>query len=232
MKPRTLIMRHKEKHLTGFTKAALELHYYRPSLYKFYRAEENNPHLLHEADLGPESLVLDVGAYNGDWAKKLIKRYNPTVLAFEPDPGNYNALKKKESEYPKLTAIPYGISDKNEASEIQLSHMGSSIFDIPNASGELKTATIQLHAVDTVWKDLDLKKVSLMKINIEGGEFPLLERMIDTDLIKEVESFMIQFHEWHPGAYHRRRKIRKALAKTHNCVWDYHFVWEKWDRKL
>jgi hypothetical protein len=70
-----------------------------------------------------------------------------------------------------------------------------------------------------------------MKINIEGAEFPLLERMIETELLKQVDCFMIQFHEWHPGAYHRRREIRKALRKSHKLDWDYHFVWEKWSVK-
>ena len=73
--------------------------------------------------------------------------------------------------------------------------------------------------------------VDLMKINIEGSEFPLLERMIDCDLLGEVRCFLIQFHEWHPGAYRRRRRIQRALAKTHTKVWDYPFIWEKWQRR-
>jgi hypothetical protein len=67
-----------------------------------------------------------------------------------------------------------------------------------------------------------------MKINIEGAEFPLLERMIECNLLRKVDCFLIQFHEWHPGAYKRRRKIRKALSESHRLVWDYHFIWEKW----
>ena len=59
-------------------------------------------------------------------------------------------------------------------------------------------------------------------------QFPLLEKMIEADLLRNVDCFMIQFHEWHPGAYGRRKKIQKELSKTHRLLWDYHFVWEKW----
>ena len=85
--------------------------------------------------------------------------------------------------------------------------------------------------VALLWQSLQLKSVDLMKINIEGGEFSLLERMTDVNLHTQVDCFLIQFHEWHPNAYQRRARIRKTLAKTHNLQWDYHFIWEKWVRR-
>ncbi|MGC1507626.1 FkbM family methyltransferase [Ketobacter sp. MCCC 1A13808] len=232
MKPRTYFMRRRESHQTGFIKSALELHYYRPAFYKFIGATIANKHILHEADLTADSIVLDVGAFTGEWAQHIIQRYNPNILAFEPDPKNYAALLQKAEIYPKLKPLRYGLADKDEVMQISISSMGSSLFENPNSPSGSDTAEVQIHAIDSAWKMLELGTVDLMKINIEGAEFPLLERMIQCDMLKNVDSFMIQFHEWHPGAYHRRRKIRKALAKTHNCVWDYHFVWEKWDKKV
>lgn len=70
-----------------------------------------------------------------------------------------------------------------------------------------------------------------MKINIEGGEFELLERMAEVDLLPKVDTFLIQFHEAVRGSHRRRRRIRKALAKTHRNTWDYYFAWERWDRQ-
>ena len=40
----------------------------------------------------------------------------------------------------------------------------------------------------------------------------LLERMAETGLLRAVDTYLVQFHEWHPGAYRRRRGIRRALA--------------------
>ncbi len=50
-------------------------------------------------------------------------------------------------------------------------------------------------------------------------------------MLPDVRLFLIQFHEWLPGAYYRRWKIRSKLRKTHRLKWDYHFVWECWERK-
>jgi len=91
--------------------------------------------------------------------------------------------------------------------------------------------SIRIDDIAQCWERLCLERVDLMKINIEGAEYALLERMIETGLTERVGSFMIQFHEWHPGAYRRRRKVRQALAETHSSVWNYDFVWEKWDRR-
>lgn len=228
--PYKLYMRQKNRHLTGFRKAAFELHYYRPSLFKFFKAHDTQD-ILHQVDLPKNSVVLDIGAYTGDWSKILMKLYDPYIIAFEPDPKNFKSLSKLAETHCRLTPLPYGVSDKDQRAQLSLSHMGSSIFPPPNSNGNMPTAEIELRAIDKVWNSLNLTTVNLMKINIEGGEFPLLEHMIECDMLKNVDTFMIQFHEWHPRAYHRRRKIRKALSKTHNCVWDYYFVWEKWDRK-
>ena len=104
------------------------------------------------------------------------------------------------------------------------------MFEDREKHSDTKRIKVDIAAVDRVWSEMQLDNVDLMKINIEGAEFPLLEKMIKMDLLRRVDCFMIQFHEWHPGAYSRRRKIRTELSKTHRLVWDYHFVWEKWVR--
>jgi hypothetical protein len=41
---------------------------------------------------------------------------------------------------------------------------------------------------------------------------------------------MVQFHEFHPKAYRRRRHNRRSLARSHQQVWDYPWIWEYWRR--
>ena len=75
------------------------------------------------------------------------------------------------------------------------------------------------------------KKISLLKINIEGAEFPLLKRMIETKLIDRFDDIMIQYHEFVPNANWQRFIINRKLKETHARVWNYPFIWEKWSRK-
>jgi len=228
MYPRKVYMRHKENLEPGFMRSAMELHYYRPAFYKWLGAISANRNLLHEVAIDSNSVVLDAGAYTGEWAQEIMNRYNPTIHAFEPDPRNYKQLEKKTHSNSRLIPYNFGLGEKNETVRMALEHLGSSIFSDTSGKKGVPWAEVQIKDIAETWQALSLDRVEFMKINIEGAEFPLLERMIETDLLKKVDCFMIQFHEWHPGAYGRRRKIRKELSKTHRLVWDYHFIWEKW----
>ena len=229
-RPYTFYMRHREREVSGFIKSALELHYYRPAFYRFIRAKIERPGLLHDHPLDEDSVVLDVGAYTGEWSQEVYRRHAPKIYAFEPNPHSYRLLEDKSAQCHGLMPQPYGLGATTEEVGISLRGLGSSMFDSRAIERGAKRERAKIIAVDEVWDSLGLGTVDLMKINIEGAEFPLLEKMIETDLLDRVDCFLIQFHEWHPGAYGRRRKIRRRLSKTHRLEWDYHFVWEKWVR--
>ena len=229
--PRTLFMRWKYRNSSRSIKTMMELHYYSPALIDFVGATFVNKHILHEADIGADSVVVDVGAFTGSWAQHIVDRYDPIIYAFEPNPNSFKRLQEKAVSNPKLKPMPYGLGDEDITVDFTLNGLGSSMCDERSSHAGTPRTKVEVAAVDRVWRELEFGNVDLMKINIEGGEFPLLERMIETGLLKNVNCFMIQFHEWHPGAYHRRRKIRKALGKFHQLDWDYHFIWEKWSLK-
>ena len=77
----------------------------------------------------------------------------------------------------------------------------------------------------------DVGEVALMKINIEGSEYPLLEHIIDTGLIKQIRELQIQFHDFVPDAQSRMQEIQNRLSETHSPTWQYHYIWENWKRK-
>lgn len=229
--PYTFYMRRRERSTTGFIKSALELHYYRPAFYRFIRASIERPGLLYDHALDNESVVLDVGAFTGEWAREISARYSPTIYAFEPNPRSYQALVDKAAQLPGVLPQAYGLGSESGKATISMRGLGSSIFESRDVDRSGDREEVKILAVDEALRRLGLDHVDLMKINIEGAEFPLLERMIQCDLLRCVDCFMIQFHEWHSGAYWRRRRIRRELARTHRLDWDYHFVWERWTRR-
>ncbi len=231
MLPRKLYMRRRENLEPGFMRSALELHYYRPAFYQWLAARSRDEHILHSADLDGNSVVLDVGAYIGEWAQDMVQRYQCTVHAFEPEPRNYKQLEKRTAGQEHIVTYRYGLGDRDETVRMSLEFLGSTAFG--NIEGEqgVDWDEAAIRDVAAIWPELGLERVDLMKVNIEGGEFPLFERMIECDLLARVDCYLIQFHEWHPGAYSRRRRIHRALARTHRLEWDYHFVWEKWVRR-
>jgi len=228
--PRTLVMRWKFRKSSEPMKAMLELHYYRPSILNFIGATIYNKHILHDADIDSNSVVVDVGAFTGSWAQHMVDRYDPVIYAFEPNPRSFELLQQKAVNNPKLQPKPYGLGAEDSSVDFTLNGLGSSMCDERSSNSGMPRIKVDIAAIDRVWHELKLGHVDLMKINIEGAEFPLLDKMIKTDLLKKVDCFLIQFHEWHPGAYGKHRRIREELSKTHRLEWDYYFVWEKWVR--
>ncbi len=160
----------------------------------------------------------------------MVDRYDPVIYAFEPNPRSFELLQQKAVSNPKLQPLPYGLGDEDLTVDFTLNGLGSSMCDDRSSNSGMPRIKVDIAAIDRVWRDLKLGHVDLMKINIEGAEFPLLDKMIRANLLNNVDCFMIQFHEWHPGAYAKRRRIREELSKTHRLEWDYYFVWEKWVR--
>ncbi len=229
--PRTRYMRWKFRKVNDSLRAMLELHRYSPAIIQFLGATVVNPHVLHEVAIDDRSVVLDVGAFTGKWAQNIVDRYDPSIYAFEPNPTSFARLQHRAASNPKLKPLQYGLADREATVDFTLNGLGSSMYEERAENANARRIQVRMAAIDKVWTELALGEVDLMKINIEGAEFPLLERMIEANLVRQVGCFLIQFHEWHPGAHARRRRIRERLAITHHQEWNYEFVWEKWVRK-
>ena len=74
-------------------------------------------------------------------------------------------------------------------------------------------------------------EVAVMKVNIEGGEYVLLERVLDAFLIERFRNVQVQFHNFETDSVERRDGIRERLSRTHEESWCYPWVWESWVRK-
>jgi len=76
-----------------------------------------------------------------------------------------------------------------------------------------------------------IEEIALIKINIEGGEYELLDRMIETGTLPRIANLQIQFHNFTEDARSRMENIQRELGKTHHPTYQYEFVWENWSRK-
>ena len=227
--PRTAYMRRRErKDLDHFERSMLELHYYSRAMSDMRRDMERRPDLLVDADLDGRSIVFDVGAYHGEWSEVISARYGATIYAFEPDPTSFPLLAARLGGRPGVTVLDYGLGSADATAELALAGLGSSVF---GADAPLGTRAVQIRDVVAVLAELDLERIDLLKVNIEGGEYDLLERLVGSAWLPRIRQVMVQFHEWHPKAYRRRRRIRRALRRTHRQVWCYPWIWELWRRE-
>lgn len=172
--------------------------------------------------LNSHSLVYDVGGYKGEWATEISELYACKIDIFEPVKSFYTKLDSMFKDNNHIVVYPYGLAGENRTEKIGVDWEASSIFK----PGE-KTEKIKL--VD-IAKTIDTKTVDLMKINIEGGEYELLNKLCDTAQISQVVNIQVQFHDFVPNAIGRRRSLQKRLENTHHLTYCYPFIWENWER--
>lgn len=231
LKPYVWYMRKQEPHHTGFWRAALELHSYSKALRSFAVYRNQHPDMLVDYPVQNTSIVIDLGGYEGQWADELLHQGEPKELhIYEPLPGLVKRLRKKYEDQKQIFIHQFGASDTNHKTDFFLAAMGSSAFqEGKGATQASKKIQVQMRDIAEIIQEK--KQIAILKINIEGGEYPVLERLIETGLINQIDCVYVQFHEWITKSYSRRRKIHRALRQSHQCEWNYYFVWEKWTKK-
>lgn len=167
-----------------------------------------------------------MGGYKGEWTKKIFEKYKSNIFVFEPVDEFYNIICKNIKGNEKIQPFKYGLGSKDEEMEISLTLDSSSTF---NKEGSLEKISIK------TFKDFiesnNISNIDLIKINIEGGEYDLLEHIISENLQTKIKNIQVQFHRFIPECTERRNKIREELSKTHELTYDYDFIWENWKLK-
>lgn len=201
---------------------------YSPAAVSFFLANVRDPDLTVRFPLPPDSVVVDVGAFRGDWTERARAATTGRVIAFEPNPTVVAGLHRRFAGSPRVTICDYGLGGADRSDRLGLVGIGSAVDPKAPTTG---TATVRIRAAAAAFADLGLKRVDLLQVNIEGGEYELLPHLIDSGWADRIGVIVVQFHEWLPGAHRRRQRIRRALARTHDLAWDYPWVFEAWTRR-
>lgn len=178
--------------------------------------------------LTSESIVFDLGGYEGDFAADIYHKYNCYVYVFEPVKKHYLACVKRFENNEKIKCFNYGLSNENGSFLISNEDDGSSI--IKNNSNANNCEQVFIKCFGEEFNALQISHIDLLKINIEGPEFLILPYLIEENIIQKIEHLQVQFHTFYPNAIFMREEIRKKLSKTHTEQWNYPFVWESWTK--
>jgi FkbM family methyltransferase len=178
--------------------------------------------------LRPDSIVFDVGGFSGSWCAEIVRRYDAYVHVFEPITEFAALIAEKFAENRKVHVHRFGLSDRDERLVMGVGGQGSSVFYAGGPRQE-----VVMRDISSFVSEKGITRIDLIKINIEGGEYSLLPRMIETGVIEMCEHLQVQFHEWvRPlgGSHRARRLLQERLRVSHELSYDYPFVWEGWKR--
>lgn len=175
--------------------------------------------------LNANSIVFDLGGYQGQWASDIYCKYKCKMFVFEPGKLYYEGLVDRFKPNQDFRIFEFGLSNKNTDEKLYLQNDGSSIH-VSKQDGKFEL--IKLVDANEFLVQSGISSIDLMKINIEGGEYDLLEHLINSGWANKIKNIQIQFHDFVPNAEARMESIQSDLAKTHDLTYQYKFVWENW----
>lgn len=176
-----------------------------------------------EYDLNNNSIVFDLGGFEGQWASDIYSRYCSKILVFEPVPSYALNIRKRFSRNPDISVYDFGLSSASTVRNLSINSDASSMYKQSDSK-----IPIRLVKASDFMIEHKISHIDLMKINIEGGEYDLLDHLINEGLTNHITNIQIQFHDFVPDAKNRMHHIQEELRKTHETTYQFPFVWENW----
>lgn len=167
--------------------------------------------------LNNESVVVDLGARHGNWSDLIKQKYNSKIYCFEVVPEFCKQLETKG-----YNTFCVAVSDKKEKIKLGVFESEASIFyDDSNFEADAIKAS-------EIFGLINHESIDLMKINVEGAEYPILNELIKSGNISKIKNLQVQFHLFDNDKNNEYDNISKKLSETHELSWRFPFVWENW----
>ncbi len=178
---------------------------------------------LNYDNLNKTSLVFDLGGYKGQWTSDIYSKYQCRIFIFEPVAAFAKLIDERFKLNEDIKVFNFGLGSKNEVLSININSDASSVLMHSDDHNQEK---IYIKDFQSFLEQNNIDTIDLIKINIEGAEFDLMDYILDNNLISRIKTIQIQFHNFFADADVRRDTIIKKLKKTHQQTWCYKFVWE------
>jgi FkbM family methyltransferase len=157
-------------------------------------------------EMRPTDIVLDCGAHIGDVTSRLARTW-ATVYAFEPNPICYSIIEKRFRALPNVKCINAGVADRDGMAtfrvpaphehydDINVATAGSFVPDALEKD-RYQIRTMEMRCVDLSNFITSLNKpIRFVKLDIEGLEIAVINKLIDTGCIQQIELIAAETHE-------------------------------------
>lgn len=185
------------------------------------------------SELGAGDVCIDLGANIGVFTKKMAKT-GATVHAFEPDPATFKKLKENIGSLPNVVLYQEAVGAENgrvllrrvktNGYESIDPSLGSSVVFDSKRMDESNTVEVKQRSFSELMQEVDVV-VKLIKMDIEGAEFEILEDYVANEFQpSNFEAMYVETHERQEPEYNRRLvKLRNGISHledpTINLFW-------------
>ena len=155
--------------------------------------------VVDESLLNKESVIYSVGVgSNIDFDLELINSFGATVHAFDPTPRSIEWVKNQQ--LPKHFIFhPFGLSAENGHMDFFPPAKASSTHFSPiDRYGDTNNVVrAPVKDIDTIASELKHKEIDLLKMDIEGAEYEVIEALPKNRVA--INQILIEFHHMYKG---------------------------------
>ena len=149
----------------------------------------------------------------------LIQKFACDVHAFDPTPRAIQYVKTETADNPKYHFQKIGLWDKEDTLEFFVpanpDHVSHSLVNLQKTKDSIK---VKVKRLSSLMKEQNHQKIDLLKIDIEGAEYKVLESIVEDEI--DVRVLCVEFDEYfHPIDNDYKSRIRHHV----NCLLEYGF---------
>lgn len=177
--------------------------------------------------IGPDSVVFEVGGYEGRWAAEIARRYDPILHVFEPQDWAYKKCADALFPHPKARVMNFALGAMNGT--FPMENWGTDGCSFTKVHLGKPTGKGEMREIGAYLSENDIPAIDLMLLNVEGYELFLIPHMLKHGIMDRIRYFMCQFHvdnEVDEGVYWR---IRDQLGQKMLVRFNYGKVLTCWE---
>jgi FkbM family methyltransferase len=158
-----------------------------------HRVERRCGHSFLARELGSPSLVVDLGANNGDFATWVAERFGSEVYGIEPDPEAYSRITQSGA----VRVLPCAVGGSNSSAVLKTRpRTCSTLFDGPfESEARFPVEVFTFETLISLFGLAEWDRIDMVKVDIEGAEVPMFENAPD-ELLSRVAQFTVEFHSF------------------------------------
>ncbi len=167
-----------------------------------------------QGTIGPSSIVYSVGiGEDASFDIALIKRFGVRVHAFDPTPQSIEWVERQN--FPsEFVMHPYGLAHFDGTVTFNPPenprHVSHTMLDRPTTVD--RAITVPVKRLATIMAELGHDRIDLLKIDIEGAEYRVVEDILDSQI--RPPQFLVEYHHRFPGVGVGKSKASIAALRA------------------
>ncbi len=160
----------------------------------FFESPQGTPPV---APAGMSPVIIDAGANVGLSAVFYANRFpKARIVAIEPEPSNYEMLKKNTAPYPSVTPVQAALWKEAAALRLFDTRGGNTAFQVGETnqlSATEERAVVQAMTLEKLMDQFGIAYIDYLKMDVEGAEKEIFEH---APWIDRVGAIGVELHDW------------------------------------